>query len=400
MKNYHISVWFCVFFLLQGLSTSGQSVTISLEEAIQRVMKNYPAIRQKALEVEKYNTLSEGGLPTQPTQIFFTGEEFGPNNGSGVQSFNIQQNFYLPKASRATSHWYTSQSALATKEMALTKAGLTRELALSYLEAVIASKRKVVAQENINLYREFNEIAAVLSKEGETGKIPVVAAVSRLSRAALEKQEAQSAYYIATRHFNHWLLSDTLFTVSDTLEKVDTILFTQAEDANPHLEVIRAGEAVADSKIAVAEAQLLPQINSGIRLQSAFGTFPLFGYQAGINIPLFKKGYQKQIDAAKVEVAQQKATLETKELKLERTLSDIIYRLNAQVKNLRFMEEELLPLLEEQNALNKLAYKEGEISYLEYLDGLEQQISIKKEILEATYTTHYLKIELAYWQGR
>jgi outer membrane protein TolC len=54
----------------------------------------------------------------------------------------------------------------------------------------------------------------------------------------------------------------------------------------------------------------------------------------------------------------------------------------------------------EQSLVNLKAYKEGEISYLEYLDGLEQVVKVKKQYLTALYKFNALRIELDYWLGK
>jgi cobalt-zinc-cadmium resistance protein CzcA len=156
---------------------------------------------------------------------------------------------------------------------------------------------------------------------------------------------------------------------------------------------------LALAKVETKKAQLLPQINSGLRLQTAFGTFPLFGYQVGVNVPLFRRSYKAQIDAAKVGVMVQEAALRTEQQELRRTISELRYHLEHQLHILEYLEEDLSPIVQEQSEVNLPAYREGEIGYLEYLDGLEQVIRVKQQYLDALFQFNSLRIELDYWLG-
>ncbi|MFT4567586.1 MAG: cobalt-zinc-cadmium resistance protein CzcA, partial [Saprospiraceae bacterium] len=156
----------------------------------------------------------------------------------------------------------------------------------------------------------------------------------------------------------------------------------------------------AFAKIESQKVQLLPQINSGFKLQTMSGNFPLFGYQLGVNIPLFKKAYQGRIEAAEVGVKIQEADLRNKEQELERKISELRYRLEHQIHILEYLHEDLTPIVNEQSEVNLKAYAEGEITYLEYLDGLEQVVKVKQQYLTALYKFHSFRIELDYWLGK
>ena len=52
---------------------------------------------------------------------------------------------------------------------------------------------------------------------GETGRIPQLAARSRLGQAQLEQEHAIEKYQIALTLFNQWLQSDTLYDVEGEL---------------------------------------------------------------------------------------------------------------------------------------------------------------------------------------
>ena len=284
--------------------------------------------------------------------------------------------------------------------MALTDHDLKRQVEHSYYQLLYAKQEQELVAENLLLYHNFLSVATTQLEAGETGRIPQLAARSRVGQAQLEQEHAMEKYQIALTLFNQWLQSDTLYEAQGELAVDASFLGDSTLETSPHLQVIEAQREMAVAKIASNKAQLLPQINSGFKLQTAAGNFPLFGYQIGVNVPLFKKAYQGRIEAAKVGVKVHEANLKNKAQELERTISELRFRLQHQEHILEYLQESLTPIVNEQREVNQKAYAEGEISYLEYLDGLEQVVTVKLQYLTALYKFNALQIELDYWLGK
>ena len=80
--------------------------------------------------------------------------------------------------------------------------------------------------------------------------------------------------------------------------------------------------------------------------------------------------------------------------------TELSYRLEHQRHILEYLTENLTPIVNEQREVNLKAYQEGEISYLEYLDGLEQVVKVKQQYLTALYQFCALQVELDYLLGQ
>jgi cobalt-zinc-cadmium resistance protein CzcA len=381
-------------------SSFGQTKSISLKEALSIARKNYAGLERDKLVLNQQNILAEGGQPMQPTQLYFSGEEFGGNGQSGIHSINVQQNFFLPKVSKIQKAFYKQGASVAEKQLALTDHELKRQVKLAYYQLLYAKQEKELVAENLRLYDNFLSVATTQLETGESGRIPQLAARSQLGQAQLEQEHALENFQIASTLFNQWLQSDTLYEVQGDLAIDALFILDSTMQNNPHLQIIEAKRELAIAKIETEKVKLIPQINSGFKLQTSFGNFPLFGYQLGVNVPLFKKGYQRRIEAAKVGVMVQEADLRTKKQELERTISELNYRLVHQIHILEYLQQDLTPIVNEQSEVNIKAYSEGEISYLEYLDGLEQIVKVKQQYLTALYKFNAFRVELDYWLGK
>ena len=400
-RQYKIEIW-----LLLGLvcavatSSIGQSKSIDLKEALTIARQNYAGLERDRLAVDQQNKLAAAGLPFQPTQLYLSGEEFGVNDQTGIHSINLQQNFYLPKAAKAQRSFYRQGAALAEKQLALTDHELKRQVEQAYYQLLYAKQEQELVAENVVLYNNFLTVTTTQLETGETGRIPQLAARTRLGQTLLEQEHALEKYQIALSLFNQWLQSDTLYDVAGELPFGSYFSSDTTLQNNPHLQVIDAQRQLASANVGTEKAQLLPQINSGFKLQTASGNFPLFGYQLGVNVPLFKKAYRGRIEAAEVGVKVQEAEFKTKEQELERTISELSYRLKHQQHILEYLQQDLTPIVNEQSEVNQSAYKEGEISYLEFLDGLEQVVKVKQQYLTALYKFNASRVELDYWLGK
>lgn len=386
---------------LLGMSANwsfGQSPTIGLEAALEMAKAKYAGLERAKLFAAQQAELIDVGLAAQRTQLFFSGEEFNFAGQSGVQALNIQQNFYLPKANRAQQSYNAQNALLAERELDLTAQELTRQVQHAYYQLQYTRQQKVLAKEDVQLYEDFLGVTTAQLTSGETGKVPQLAARSRLAKVRLELEHANEQYEIAFTLFNKWLQSDTLYDVATDLSLDPATPDTSLQN-NPHLQIMQARKELAEAKVETQQAQLLPQINSGLRLQSAFGNFPLLGYQLGVNVPLFRKTYNKRIDAAKVNVKVQEAAIAEKRQNLDRTISELNYRIVHQRSILDYINRELRPVLEEQQEASLQTYREGALGYLAYLDSLEQIMDMKRQYLNALYQLNALRVELTYWLG-
>ena len=399
-RPFNIKNWLLLTLLCAAATWgNGQTEAISLQEALEIAKKNYMGLERDRLAVEQQNKLATAGLTQQPAQLFLSGEEFNFGDQSGVHSLNLQQNFYLPKAANAQREYYRQGANVAKKQLALTDRELERAVSQAYHQLQLAKQEQVLAAENLALYNDFLVVTTAQMEAGESGKIPQLAARSRFGQAQLEQELALEKYQIALSLFNQWLRTDTKFDVEGELPFDQSIVAESIQPDNPHIQLLVAQREQAQANVATREAQLLPQINSGVRLQNAFGEFPLFGYQLGVNVPLFKKAYRGQIEAAEMGVKVLEAAILTEQQRLERAVSELSYRLGHQAHILEYLQNDLLPIANEQSGANQQAYREGEVEYLEYLDGLEQVVKVKQQYLEALYNFNVLRVELSYWTG-
>lgn len=394
MKEIKITV--SIAFVLLTCGVFGQSIT--LDEALNMASENYNGIQYDQLYIDQQKVLASGGNPQQPTQIFISGEEFDFKDRRDIHSLNVQQNFNLPKVGNAYKNYYSKNAELGEARLALTRLELDKEVKMAFYELLYTQEYQKLQESSIAIYEDFLSVTTKLVESGETGAIPQLAAKTQLSKAKLEKEHAKERYNIARTLFNSWLQSDENFDASGSLQAINNEVAVESK-VTPHLLFFESQKAVATANVEIKNAQLTPQLNTGLRLQSIGNDFPFFGYQLGVNVPLFRNGINKQIEASKLELDMIDSQKELQAQKMNRRLSELEYRKVHQGHIIENMTDELMPIIENQVELTRRAFLEGESSYLDYLNALKEQKDANEELLEELYRLKMIEVEIEFWQG-
>jgi cobalt-zinc-cadmium resistance protein CzcA len=397
LKYKLLWLFICLMNLFSGLIA--QEIEIDIETAIDIAQKNYPALRRDELKIEQKNQMVNGAILPQQAQIFLTGEEFLPGSNLGIHSLNIQQNFYLPKAVKAQKSYYKEQAYVAQNYLELTNKDLKKKIRNAYFNMLYANSFRVLAEEEQEMYRNFTDITAAKLDKGEIGKIPNISSRSRLAESRLTLEHAEERYQIAVKIFNLWLNSDTTYISTLSLHFRSYQLENISLTNNPHLKILAAQKQLAEANIGLQESLLNPQINSGFRLQSAFGNFPLLGYQIGINIPIFRKPYESRIQSAKVGVLVEEKEYETTFQYISVKTNEIMLEMEHLEHIISQITKEIHPLLEEEVEATLQAFNAGEGSFRAYLDSAEALLDSRYRYLENILRYYNLETELKYWQG-
>ena len=396
MKTRYIGLLILTSCLIPNCQLTGQGQVVTLEEALVIALTNYSGITNIEMRIAKQSMLASAGKSHTPAQIFLSGEEFNFADEGGIHSLNIQQNFNLPKVNSAWKDFYTKKASLGTVELELTKLELIREVKKAFFELIYAKENRQLQERNIVIYEDFLNVTSALLEDGESGILPQLAAKTSISKAQLELEHSEERHLIARSLFNIWLDDETIYDASGKLN-VEELSPTRDIDSSPHLLQYERRKDVALANIETKKTQLIPVLNTGLRLQTNTQTFPLFGYQIGMNVPLFKGRLKKQIEASEKDLLIVESERLTYAKQIQRTLTVLEHQITHQLHIIENIEKELLPLVEEQVRLNRLAYQEGESSYLNYINGLKEKNEAQQRLLDEKYQLKLLRIDWEFW---
>lgn len=372
-------------------------IPITIEQAVEIALDQDPSMLLAELKIAHKEKLSNAGVSMQPTQISFSGEEFNFDGIAGVQSLNVQQTFNLPKVSRASKDYYKAQMESAMHYKELNKKELIRNVEVAYYRLEIAKREEIIGRDTENIYRDFFDRSKLAYDSGEDNKAPLLAAQSLLKKATLDIDHAAHEVEVAREILNLWLGTQGKYDLAEIEDPTLLNEVTKITKENPFLSIYGYEKEVIMKKIDMQKSLQLPQLNTGVRLQSVNGDILFFGYQVGVNIPLFNGASNRKVEATELELDIVETTKKVKEKEIERTTLKLDNHIGHLLEKIKYYDEELLPSISEQVSLLKKTYQQGEGSYMEYVMSLENENELRLEKLKMIQDFYLSSIELKYW---
>ena len=197
-------------------------------------------------------------------------------------------------------------------------------------------------------------------------------------------------------------MSDKNFLTAESelsIFELDFEIDSSSTNGNPSLDYLKQNIELKSHNVSVKFHELLPKISLGYAKQKINGVSGFYAYEMGFNFPLLFFAQQGRIQEAEFEkeIAQWEY--------LEKRVS-----LNTEIKNrleqherisslLTYYTNQALPLAEEQFEFAELSFVEGEISYIEYIQNIQQSIDIQFAYRNLINQHNQSVIELNYLTG-
>src|SRR5690606_29401374 len=131
--------------------------------------------------------------------------------------------------------------------------------------------------------------------------------------------------------------------------------------------------------------------------QEVAGVSGYYQYQVGISVPLFFMPQQGRAQSAAIqqEIAAQEYM--QARLELQTNYQSQLQQYQKWLASWRFYEEEALPLAREQRQGTILAYKEGAIDYVTFIQNLKEAVQIEVKAREAFHQYLDFRFQLEYY---
>ncbi|MDN6291570.1 MAG: CusA/CzcA family heavy metal efflux RND transporter [Tetragenococcus halophilus] len=373
--------------------------TISLEKAQQIAIKNYPKMQAAQLEIESEEVLRKTAYDFGNTQIFTGKEEVG--NGSdgiytqiGVQQGGIDIFGIVPRLKLQK-----ERIALAENALDLNTIEIEREVSRAWA-AVYAQKKTFQVYKKMDSIFEDIERAAQIRYETEaTSKLEYLATSNQANEVKIQLEQAFRDYLTSLQRLNLWLVSDTLYDVPDLpTEALDEPLnfLVESLENHPLLEVSKQRVDVAKAVTRERKSEFLPKFQGQYARQEINGQSGFYQYQLGIQIPIFFGPELGRTQEAKVNRKIAEQNFYQDQLELETAYKNMREEFIKWRNSWNYYKNEALPLAKEQQDGSVLAFKEGAIDYVTFLQNIRDAIRIEinawsafNDYLDSRYQLEY-----------
>jgi cobalt-zinc-cadmium resistance protein CzcA len=368
--------------------------TLKLEEAIDQALERYPKMQNARLEIERQTALKKTAWNLGNTTLFTAGEEISANQGVYTPIGLSQQNIPLFNVAPQLAA-QKQRVALAQSALSLTELQIKLEVQKSFSQLYSRRQQWAVYQSLDTAYQKFEQAARLRYQSEATSELAYLAAQNAARQLAIKRNKAYQDYLMALQKFNLWLMSDTLYSIPDSLPQQNIVVPNAKNQEHPVLKKAQEQSLLAQKNLQQQRWQYLPKLNVQYGPQVLNGEAGFYQFQAGLSIPLFYGAQLGKVQALKIarQQAQQSQSLALKQLQTQQSTSELNFS-KWQETWLQYKNETLhLALQQRQGA--ELAFEMGEINYLEFIQNTQNALQLELEAWQAfeNYLISYYQLQ-------
>lgn len=362
---------------------------VSLQECINMALEKNPQMQVANKSVERAKALQGTAWEIDKTELSLSQDP--TSGGSPDNALSLSQSIEFPTYYIARHKQLKAETQAERSKAALVRLSLENDVKAAYYQAVYLAERLRVLESQDSLLAQYRTLAEKRYKAGETRQLELLSA-ERLQRE--NKMEVLAAHNeLETAQL---LLSRLVGSVETVEPKEDSLLPLDWKQASYNYSQTPDGQYSADrlkvseQAVRVAKNGFAPSLSLSLRNQlvisswnpydqdrSRFDGGNFMGFEVGVGIPLFYGATRAKVKAARKE--REMIALEIKEqeqLRQQEYLS-ALSRMNAAYVRYTYYNEEGRERSDKMAEQGLLEYSQGEISYLEYMNVLQESIDLR-----------------------
>lgn len=366
-----------------------QTRKVSLQECINMALEKNPQMQVANKSVERAKALQGTAWEIDKTELSLSQDP--TSGGSPDNALTLSQSIEFPTYYIARHKQLKAETQAERSRAAVVRLSLENDVKAAYYQAVYQAERLRVLESQDSLLAQYRTLAEKRYKAGETRQLELLSA-ERLQRE--NKMEVLAAHNeLETAQL---LLSRLVGSVETVEPKEDSLLPLDWKQASYNYSQTPDGQYSADrlkvseQAVRVAKNGFAPSLSLSLRNQlvisswnpydqdrSRFDGGNFMGFEVGVGIPLFYGATRAKVKAARKE--REMIALEIKEqeqLRQQEYLS-ALSRMNAAYVRYTYYNEEGRERLDKMAEQGLLEYSQGEISYLEYMNVLQESIDLR-----------------------
>ena len=311
--------------------------------------------------------------------------QYGKTQTYYSQDFTVMasQSIPWPTLLKAQVKSLTSAKVLSEKRLKITQNLVASSVKFYYYQILAQQKNLTFLASQDSLYTLMKRAATIKFQQGETNRLELMAAETRLREFQQKRLSLEADQKTAYQNLAYWINEPGEFEI----EGKESLAMESGQagldlSKNPTIELL--AEQVEHGKLltAVERERLKPDLRIGVTTQSIENVGGQNFVQAGLAIPIFGKGQKAKIASAKL----QEEAFVSQKIQAESALQTDYKNAEAAVAKYRaslaYYTSTALPqaALLEKTALK--SYQQGEIEYVEMLQNTQQAWQIRESYIQ------------------
>ncbi len=370
-------------FAVGSFNAFSQEPVLKLNDAIDLGMKNNQLIHAGALNLQAQTQLRPTAFELPKTDLSGMFGQY--NTGAFDQNYSISQtvNPFQFKAKMGVIDASVQSSEIRLAQTQNEVRFLIRQswFNLLYLKEV---RQQLLTQDS--LLTQFVRAAEVRYQSGEVNELEKSIAVVKQKEIQQQIKQNEMGLIAEQTRLKTFLDLETDFSVSETLRMEPFIgtLDSAALEENPQFKLALQEIRLAEANQKLERSALFPDLSAGYFIQSLTGNqdvkgqnvyyngAPRFqGFTFGVSIPIFANAAVAKSNAAKTTILAQQANADYMKEQLKNLYSKELQQLLTLQSAVEFYETSVLPSARIISKNASKAYEQGDISYVEYLQGIQ-----------------------------
>lgn len=382
-------------FISLGTFSQAQNVEISLEKAIEFGVTNNKGLQSSKKQVVMNKQLEGSAYAIDKTDIYYNFDQNNiATNNSPLNVFGISQTIKFPTFYSSQKNVLKQQTSVAEQKYQIDEQILKKEISKAY--CTVSHWQQMVNNYSYldSVYQKFADAANQRFEVGETNNLELLLAQSKSKEIGVTLFQSKMNYESSIVQLNKWIQSDTIFTVSKKMQSNIALIPLDTLN-NPLIQYLNQSIMLSEKQLDVTKKSLLPDLKLGLFQGINNGDSPnrFYGIEAGISIPLFYRADKAKIQASKTEILIKQNDFENYSIQIESNFQGLSNELKAYKSGIDYYNDFGKKLATETLLNANIAYKAGEIDYLQYITLLDHANTIKLNYLQNYFFYNLTVIE-------
>jgi cobalt-zinc-cadmium efflux system outer membrane protein len=289
---------------------------------------------------------------------------------------------------------------LVTLELRARQLDVLADVTRKYIDVVAAQQRAQFAEQNTKLAQQTLDAISGRVKAARSPVAEASRAQIAVTRAAIEKRQADLALQTARRSLSMlWGSVEPQFSFAsadlfafDAVESFEALVARL--EKNPDITRFATDARLRDAELRLAQAQTRPNIalSLGVRRLQESGDSALV---AGFSMPLaFYDRNQGAIREARARRAQSDAELLAARTRAQGTLFALYQEMRAARERADALRNEAVPQATTALEQTQIAYERGRFSFLELITSQQDLLALREAAIDAAADYHRLLAEI------
>ena len=413
VMKHSLNKIFLVHLIFVCSQVQAQKQLYTVQQSINTALQNNPSIRSSGLQIEQQRILSTTYRDFGKTNI---GLQYGESNSIKFDTyFSIEQPIPNPSLFKNQKAYYEERTKSSQLSLAVTQNELVYQVKIIYYQLAYYEALNKLLQSQDTLFTDFLKASDLRYKTGETNLLEKATAETQLNEIRNRFQQNEADILIARKQLETFLNSplpnyveiDTLNKLSFTTQLIDSI-----QRSSPEAAYMQQQINIADKAIGVEKAKGKPDFSVSYFNQSIIGSQEVDGQpktfgaghrfqgvSAGISIPIFYKPYTSLVKAATIDKQIAETQYQLFSINLQSQYQQAFQEYLKDAQNIKYYETNALA---NGNLILKqaqLAFTNGEIGYIEFLQALRTYRDIRSEYLNAINEYNQSIVRIQYLAG-